>query len=50
MLEKASNMSEQEKLILSLVGLLKKSTLHDSQFKEVEHQVSDLSSALDQRR
>ena len=39
MLEKASNMSEQEKLILSLVELLKKSTLHDSQFKEIEHQV-----------
>lgn len=50
MFEKASNMSEQEKLLLSLVELLKKSTLHDSQFNEIEHQVSHLSFALSQRR
>lgn len=50
MLDKASNMSEQEKLILSLVELLKKSTLHDSQFKEVEHQVSHRSDLWHPRR
>jgi hypothetical protein len=40
MFEKSSNMSEQEKIIVSLIELLKKNTLLDAHSKETEIPVS----------
>jgi len=42
MLEKSTNMSEQEKIILSLIELLKKNSLLDTPSKNTEIQVSYL--------